>query len=362
MERADVVVVGGGVIGLAVAWRLAEAGRQVVVLDPAPGSGASYAAAGMLAPVAEAVFGEDDLLALNVAAAAAWPGFAAELEAAAGQAVGYEAAGTLLVALEAADRSHLQDLHAYHERLGLASRWCGPSACRSLEPALSPGLHAGVLAEVDARVDNRRLLAALVEACRRAGVVLEERSVEALAPSPSGIGGVVVDGEVRHAELVVLAAGHASALPGLPEGFTLPVRPVKGQILRLRTRDGDPLLERTVHAYLQGTSVYLVPRGDGRIVAGATSEEQGEDVSTTAAGVHRLLHDAITVLPALEEAELVEATARLRPGSPDNAPLLGPLPGVAGLFLATGHYRNGILLAPLTAELALEVLRSGVAA
>jgi len=359
MERCDVAIIGSGVIGLATAWRLAATGRSVAVVDPHPGRGASYAAAGMLAPVGEAAYGEEPLIELNLRAALGWPAYARELEAASGQEIDFEESGTLLVGYDASDRARLQELHEFQRGLGLPARWCTASECRRLEPALAPGVHGGVLAPHDHRVDNRRLVAALAEAARRAGVRAIEARADEVLRSGGSVAGLLVEGEELAAGTVVLAAGYASSsVAGLGPNDVPPVRPVKGQILRLRARDGVDLLTHTVHGYVQGFSVYLVPRAGGRLVLGATVEERGEDDSVTAGGVYTLLRDATRMLPALDELELVEAVARFRPGSPDNAPVIGPTP-LSGLVVATGHYRNGILLAPLAAEAVEAVLETG---
>jgi len=355
----DTVVVGSGVIGLAVAWRLATRGRSVAIVDPHPGTGSSYAAAGMLAPATEAAWGEEELAALNVRALAAWPGFAADLETASDLVVGLRRDGTLLVAGDASDRVALEELLDYQRHLGLDSTWAPASRCRELEPYLAPGIRGGIFATGDASVDNRRLLAALGEASRRAGVVEVRSRVDAIVTAGGRAAGVVAAGREIAASEVVVAAGWASgSLGGLDPRATPPVRPVKGQILRLRSSAGETILTRTVRALVQGSSVYLVPRTDGRVVLGATSEERGTDTTVTAGAVYGLLRDAARAVPALHELELVEARAGLRPGSPDNSPLVGPT-AIPGVVVATGHYRNGILLAPVTADAVLELLEHG---
>src|SRR6266508_1315075 len=319
-SRGDAVVVGGGVIGLGIAWRAALAGLQVTVVDDAPGRGASWAAAGMLAPVTEVHYGEQALLRLNLAAADRWPGFAAELEEAAGRQVGYRRCGTLTVARDTDDNAAIEDLYRFQLRCGLEVERLRSRDCRRLEPGLAPGVRGGVLAPGDHQVDNR-----------------------AMAGAPLA------------AAMVVLAAGCWSReLGGVPPELLPPVRPVKGQLLHLRGPAADPLCRRNV----RGLEVYVVPRADGRVVVGATVEEQGFDTRVTAGAVHDLLRAAFELLPDVAELELVETVAGLRPGSPDNAPLLGPA-GVDGLVVATGHYRNGILLTPVTAEAVAELLVSG---
>lgn len=348
-------VVGAGPIGLAIAWRCARRGLSVTVYDPEPGSGAAYAAAGMLAPVAEAYFGEQSLTGLLVEAAAAWPAFAADLTGATGRDIGYRTDGTLVVALTADDLAEVERLRAYQSGLGLPIT--GPlrgSAVREHEPLLAPGVRGGAYAPGDHQVDPRRLVAALRSACRSAGVDLVARSISELSRLDHAGGETAGAG----ADVVVVAAGCASA------GLTgLPVRPVKGQVLRLRAPDGQPPgFRHVIRGYADGRHVYLVPRRDGEVVVGATMEER-LDGTVTAGAVHDLLRAAIDLLPELAEYELVETCARHRPGTPDNAPLLGRLPRSwrgpgwwptdrerPEVFVATGHHRHGILLAPLTAD------------
>ena len=354
---ADVVVVGGGAIGLAVAWRAAQAGMAVTVVDQAPGRGASWAAAGMLAPVTEVHYGERQLLALNLAAAARWPSFAAELEEAAGQPVGYRPGGTLAVARDADDNAALEDLYQFQLRCGLEVERLRSRECRQLEPSLAPSIRGGVLAAGDHQVDNRALVQALVVACERAGVRLVEGRVADLAVEGGRVTGVVLaaSGERLAAGTVVLAAGcWSGGIGGLAAEALPPVRPVKGQLLYLRGPADQPLCSRNV----RGLEVYVVPRGDGRVVVGATVEEQGFDTRVTAGAVHDLLRAALELLPEVAELELAETVVGLRPGSPDNAPMLGPA-GPDGLVVATGHYRNGILLTPVTADAIAELLASG---
>jgi glycine oxidase len=379
-RRDDVVVVGAGVIGLSCAWRLAQRGLATVVVDPRPGEGASWAAAGMLAPVTEVHYGEEALLALNRAGAAGWPAFAAELEATSGSAIGHRTDGTLLVTADANDEAWAVQLYDFQRSLGLEVQHLNARRARDLEPVLSPSVRGALWVPGDHQVDNRLLLGALRVALRHARVeVLEQRvaSIEMAATSVSGI--CLVDGTEVRAPAVVLAAGWASAALGAAVGVTVPVRPVKGQILRLRGRPGGALPQMTVRAVVQGASVYLVPRDDGTLVVGATVEEQGDDLSVTAGAVYELLRDARRVVPGVSEAELEEAVAGLRPGSPDNAPMIGtPMMATSvigtsgaattgarrhspasGLVVATGHFRNGILLAPITADAVTSLVVDG---
>jgi glycine oxidase len=355
-HTGDAVVVGGGVIGLGIAWRAAQAGTAVTVVDQAPGRGASWAAAGMLAPVTEVHYGERPLLGLNLAAADRWPGFAAELEEAAGRPVGYRPAGTLAVARDADDNAALEDLYQFQLRSGLQVERLRGRECRQLEPGLHPGIRGGVLAPGDHQVDNRALVEALLVACDRAGVRVVPGRVAELAAGGDRVTGVVLAGGERlAADAVVLAAGcWSGSLGGLAAEALVPVRPVKGQLLYLRGPADQPLCQRNV----RGLEVYVVPRGDGRVVVGATVEEQGFDTRPTAGAVHDLLRAALELLPDVAELELAETVVGLRPGSPDNAPILGPA-GPEGLVVATGHYRNGILLTPVTADAIAELLATG---
>jgi glycine oxidase len=356
------VFVGGGVIGLACAWRAAQAGARVVVLERAePPAGATNVAAGMLAPVGELSFGEPDLLELMLASAALWPEFATAVEAAGGESTGYERRGALHVALDRDEAGELRRRHDLQRQLGLEAEWLTPSSCRELEPGLAPTFVGGVLAVGDAAVDPRRLARALVTALREAGGELRtgtevvdgvwdgERLVGVrTAPSAETRPGdeKTQTLDVR-ADTVVLCNGAWSGqTPWLPPEARPPVRPVRGEVVELRPREGaPPPAERIVAS----ERVYLVPRPDGRLIVGATQEERGFDTAVTAGGVHELLREAYRVLPDIAEMEIVGMIAGLRPGTPDNLPIVGR-GAVDGLVLATGHFRNGILLAPLTAE------------
>jgi glycine oxidase len=376
----DVVVVGGGVIGLACAWRLAQRGARVAVLERGePGGGATRVAAGMLAPVGELTFGEPELLELTLAAAKLYPQFVAELEAATGEATGYERLGALHLALDRDEAAQLRRVHDLQRSLELEAEWLPPRRCRDLEPGLAPSFHGGVFAAREAAVDPRALTRVLAAAARAEGVeVLTGREVVEGIFDGERLTGVRTrdrhgseekvrtelsphtgDNSVR-AEAVVLAGGAWSgAMTWLPAHARPPVRPVKGQVLELRARDlpgaRDP--EPVARHILASERVYLVPRPDGRLVVGATVEEMGFDSAVTAGGVHELLREAYRLLPDVAEMELLGATAGLRPGTPDNLPLVGP-GAIDGLVLATGHFRNGILLAPLAAQVVADLLSS----
>ena len=444
------VIVGGGVVGLSVAWRLAREGRPVTVVDPAPATGASHAAAGMLAPVSEVTYTEAPLLRLGLAALSRWPAFAAELAEDAGLPAGevspaalargprsaasaplgahapkdpsgsggrgfasagpdaggrdsaggldLRAEGTLDVAFGSDDLAMLDELAAFMEKLDLPVERLTGRECRRLEPMLAPSVRGGLLAPGDAWVNPRRVTAALLTALERRSVPLVRARVSELvrtngavtgvrlatptgapatglrlgghhaggppaAPHPaetggragagagdaagradrSGRAGEWADGDVLAADRVVLAAGAWSG-----ELADVPVRPVKGQIMRLRSP--QPLLTHCVRGTVHGSPVYLVPRGDGELVVGATQEELGFDTSVTAGGLYELLRDARELVPGVTELEVADVVAGLRPGTPDNLPVIGPA-RTPGLTYATGHHRGGVLMAPLTAAI-----------
>lgn len=360
-RTSDVLVIGGGIIGLVTAWRAAQRGFTTAVVDPEPGGGAAQVAAGMLAAVTELHYGEQTLLGLNLASARRYPDFVAELTDLTGHDLGYRRCGTLAVALDADDRAHLRELHALQRRSGLDSEWLSGRECRRLEPMLAPGVRGGLRVDGDHQIDPRRLAGALMAACEGAGVVFHRMWAERLSVVRERAAGVVAsDGTTLAAGQVVLAAGSLSGrLAGVPDDVLPPVRPVKGQVLRLTVpKRYAPFLSRTVRAVVRGSQVYLVPRESGELVVGATSEELGWDTTVTAGGVYELLRDAHELVPGITELPLTETRAGLRPGSPDNAPLLGPTE-LAGLSLATGHYRNGVLLTPVTGDAMAHVLTTG---
>jgi glycine oxidase len=417
---ADVIVVGGGVIGTAIAWRAAVAGRAVTLIDPDTDDKASLVAAGMLGPVSESVFGEQHLLALNVHAIERFPAFNAELEAASGHRTGLRTEGTLAVAYDSGDLAALDRLTEFRHSIGLKAERLDARACRRLEPFLAPSTRGGVLATGDLSVDNRRYLAALRAAAAKAGVrtvvgwvtdvtsdvvrfrlaPTDGRSSEVAPwptsadraapwppgpitrsdPSEAGEAGETSETVEMHAQHVVIAAGWGtSRIGGVPEEIRKAIRPVKGQILRLRHPGNLPhILSHTVRAIVQGRDVYLVPRADGELVVGATQEER-DDRDITAGAVHDLLRDAMTAVPAISELVLAEASAGRRPGTSDNGPILGRViaahptaahptaagptaadpAGPPGPIVAAGHFRNGVLLSAVTADAVVALLAGG---
>ncbi|MDQ3662568.1 MAG: glycine oxidase ThiO [Actinomycetota bacterium] len=351
MSGFDVVVVGGGVIGLNIAWAAASRGLSAVVVDDRANPGATPAAAGMLAPVGEVSYGEEALLALNLAAAERYPQFVTELEDCSGVDIGYRRTGTLVVARDLDDQAQIDELHSYQQSLGLPAQRLRARECRKLQPSLTPTVRGGLLVEGDHSVDNRALAHALAVACAKARVCVKgDRATEISAGAVRTSAGEVVRGDA-----IVLAVGAQSGtIEGVPSEVAASVRPVKGQLLHLSGPAEPPLLTMTV----RGVDIYLVPRSDGRLIVGATVEEAGFDTRVTAGAVYELLRAAYELVPGVTELSLTEAVAGLRPGSVDNAPLIGETT-VAALFAATGHYRNGILLAPVTADALVERLVTG---
>jgi glycine oxidase len=351
----DVAVVGGGVIGLTIAWRAARRGLAVTVLDRGrPGSGSSFVAAGMLAPIAEALATEQPLLRLGLRSAELYPAFLAELAEDSKRDPGYLPCGTLLLARDRDDAEALERELAMRRRLGLAVSRLRGSEARALEPALAPAVRLALEIPDDHVLDPRRLTAALADAVSRAGgSVRSGTAVAAVASACGRVTGVVLaDGEEIAAEQVVIAAGPwAESIEGLPEGARIPIHPIKGQIMRLHDPAGPGLLSRVLR-YPGG---YVAPRGDGRYVIGATMEERGFDTTVTAGAVFELLRDAAELLPGVAELVIDELSAGLRPATPDNTPAIGA-GALPGLHWAVGHYRGGILLAPVTAEIVLASL------
>jgi glycine oxidase len=348
--ETEVLVLGAGAIGLCVAWRLARLGRQVAVVDPDPGRGAIWAAAGMLAPASEAHFGDEAIVPLLIEAARVWEGFAEELEAESGAAFGYRRSGTLLVGKDAADRAEVSRILMLQRSLALEVLELDRGQLAELEPALASGLRFGLLAPNDHQVDTRALVMVLLGELERRGVPLVRSAALGL-----GDGAILelADGRRLEAEQLVLCPGaHLGELSGIDDLDLPTIRPVKGHVLRLF---GAPLLERTVRGTVRGRSIYLVPRASGELVVGASVEERGFDARIQAGEVYRLLDDARRLLPGIDELELADASVGFRPGSPDNAPTIASLRG-GSVVVATGHYRNGILLGPLSAGIVVDLL------
>jgi len=347
-KRPRVVIIGAGVIGLGIAWRLAPRAEVLVFDRGTAGAGASHAAAGMLAACAEAEPGEEDLVALGRDSQARWPAFADELLQAGGVDVDLRREGTLVLALTADDQATLAHHLEFQRKLGLPLEWLSAAQTRAKEPHLAGKLAGAVFSPQDHQVDNRKLSAALRVAAESAGAELHEhKAVREISVSGGRTTGIVLeDGTSVPADRVVLAAGAWSrTIAGLPPDRRPPVRPVKGQMFALRMDANAPLLTHVLWA----PGVYLVPRRDGRLIVGATVEEKGFDETITAGGMLTLLEAAWRAIPAVEELPIEEIWVGHRPGSRDDAPILGRAP-LENLFYATGHHRNGILLSPVTAD------------
>ena len=352
-----VAIIGAGICGLGIGWRLAAAGADVEVFERGEaGRGATWAAAGMLAAGVEAEPGEEALLALNLWSQGLWPDFARALEAASGIEVGYRDEGTLVVAPTRDDAARLRATYDYQTGLGIDLAWLTPAEARRREPYLGPNLAAAVYSPNDHQANNRQVVRALCGAFLAAGGRLHENCpVTGLDLAAGRVCGLWAGERRVSADVVVLAAGPWSQeLPGLPEAARPPVRPVKGQMLALAMREDAPLVSHVLWA----PGVYLVPRHGGRLVIGATVEEKGFDDRLTAGGIFALLEAAWRAVPAIEELPIDEMWVGFRPTSRDDAPILGPSP-LDGLVVATGHHRNGILLAPATAEALAHLILEG---
>ncbi|HET6759411.1 MAG TPA: glycine oxidase ThiO [Propionibacteriaceae bacterium] len=354
---ADVVIIGGGLIGTSISWRLRQAGLEVAVIVGERSAAASGVAAGMLAPVTETTFTEQRLLDLNLASLSRYADFVAELEMASDMQTGLRRTPNLSVAYDADDAARLATFADFLARAGHPAERLTGRQSRRHEPLLAPTIRSGLLVEGDWSCDNRLLWRALIKAAHRMGVRELPGFVHRVSSSSGVVTGVeLADGSRIGAGWVVLANGAwAGQIDGLPD---LPVRPVKGQIVRLDPgRLPGPSL--TIRAYVRGAEIYLVPRESGReVVLGATVEELGFDHRVTAGAVYELLRDGRTVMPMSAEYALAETSVGWRPGTPDNAPILGRC-DVEGVVLATGHYRNGVLLTPITADVITTLIMSG---
>jgi glycine oxidase len=346
-----IVVIGAGLIGLAIAYELAARGAPVRVLEAGkPAGAASWAGAGMLAPYTESL-AASELEALCAGALALYPGFVEDLRARGAPDPRLRLDGILEAAYDDAGEARLRERVAALAARGIAAAWLDRNGVLACEPALGPRVRGAALVAGEGQVDNRRLGRALLAACRMLGVVVEANAGEvALEADSRRALGVRTSGGFRAAQSVVNAAGAwASALSGVPAMARVPVVPVKGQMLALAAPPG--FMRRVVWL----PDAYLVPRADGRLLVGATVERAGFDVRVTAHGVHALLAGALGVMPSLRDLALTETWTGLRPGTPDGLPFIGAS-ALEHYFVATGHYRNGILLAPITARIVADVI------
>jgi len=359
VSSREIIVVGAGVIGLTTAFELTRRGHDVSVFDPFPGRGASFVAAGLIAPMTEATHGEESLAALSVEAARMWPDHSEEISAHTSYEVGLDRSGTLLVALDVNDRARIQALTPLYKALGHSAEWHSSGSIRTKEPLLAPTVRGGLEASGDIQVDNRRLLSALTDALVHEGTRFIRERVTHINTNGPRATGVTTQHRAYEAGTVILCAGFDIAgIGGLPVRDEVIIRPVKGQILRLYQRNPRLRLRHSVRALVAGSVVYLVPRSSGKVVIGATVEEQGVSFTPTAGAAFSLLRDAISVVPAISEAEIEGFEVGLRPATRDNAPLLGAA-SLEGLLYALGGYRHGILLSPLVAHCIAEVVETG---
>lgn len=357
-QEADIVIIGGGVIGLSTAWHLLQSGRQPLVMDPDPGSCASFAAAGMLASISEVQYRQEALVPLMRASARLYPSFVAQVEAASGKNVGWRPTETLVLAFDSADAQHLADLTRYQQELNLMVDPLSTREARRREPVLSPSLAGAAAIAEDHQIDPRLLMKALrylldrkVSTVKAVGIAIEEGAVTGVHwRDANGLQGLV-----KSSQVVVANGLAAQDLKGPDSLASLPLRPVHGDIIRLIVPDRQrPFLNRTIRGIVRGNPVYVVPRNDNTLVLGATSREDDMQGSS-AGGIYRLLRDAHELVPSLTELEIYEVTARARPGTPDDIPLLGNITHrnlpLEGAVIASGFFRHGILLAPWAAQL-----------
>ena len=352
VKNQKILIIGGGVIGLGIGWQLAKKGAAVTIYESGhAGRGASWAAGGMLGPIAEAHSDELTLLELSNQSLARYPEWVDELETETEMSIGYRSEGTLIIGIGSDETDQLRHTYAFQQELGLNVEWLSGREAREIESALSPYVTAAIRCETDHQVDNRLMAQALQYAYQKRGGVLHQNSaVERIVIENGTATGVQTQDSFQGADVCILAAGCWSGqIRGLPDTIAPPVRPVKGQMLALQMQEGIRIenVIRTVKTRYP-IPVYLVPRTDGRLVVGATTEELGFDPHLTVGGIYELMRGACEAVPGFYELPLIETWTGLRPGSSDNAPILGKTP-VENLIYATGHYRNGILLTPITA-------------
>lgn len=345
-DRMNTVIIGGGIIGLSLGWQLAKKGINVEILErDLAGKSASWAAAGMLAPQAEMGFEDIDHFYLCRKSLELYPKFLEELYNDSGIKVEVEKTGCILPAFDRDDAERLRRLYDFREKIGLPVVWLSSSEAREVEPFLSPRCTGAIWIEDDAQVNNRLMLESLKKAFVKCGGKLyEEHNVENINVSNGKVTGVNIHGTDINFDNVIVAGGAWSKqIPGLPENLLPPVRPVKGQIINLRLNDSCRLTK-----VVRAPDVYLLPKSDGRLILGASVEEMGYDVQPTAGEIFRLLERGWEAVPSIYDLPIESIDVGLRPGSRDHMPIIGDSE-VEGLFFATGHYRNGILLTPITA-------------
>jgi len=350
-----IAIVGGGVIGLSIGWHLTKLGAKVCLFEKERvGSGASSAAAGMITPVSEVRFGEEKLLELFLESLHSYPSFISEIEKTSGIATDFQTSGSLMIAIDKDDEAELTRLYDYQKELGLNATLLTPEQIIHREPLLSHQCVAGIQAPDELFLDNKLLIASLKKAfIKNGGQLFENKLVESVKIEKGEVRAIMAGGSFLPVSQLIVASGLGSKIKGLPDHLALPIRPVKGQALELKNNQPRSLSRavRTVHRY----PIYLVPRCDGRIVVGATSEEMGTDTNVTGGAILDLLYGAWKVLPSSYDMTLTNTWAGLRPTSVDHSPIIGPT-DVEGLFVAMGMYRHGILLTPIIGKLIAELV------
>jgi glycine oxidase len=347
----DIHLIGGGCIGLGLAGELSPEHSIHLFDKDLMGSGSTYAAAGMIAPITEAEYGEERLLKIGLKSRELYSGFVQALENETGIDVGFRTNGTLKVAFDQPGEAELDHQADYLDRLGLEFERLPAEDVREIEPRLSPYVTRALAIPSERQVDNRRLAEALEKRCEQRGVKLHDHEeVVDLVYDDDSIAELHTESDRYQPDLVIICAGaNSGTINGLCETDRMPVRPVKGEALSVRL--GEP---PEIEHVLRAPDVYCVPKNDGRLVIGGTMREEGFDRTVTAGGILDLLHEAYEVGPFIREKELIETWAGLRPASQDSLPILGPSSHTDNLGFATGHYRNGILLTPVTIQLVTE--------
>lgn len=346
MLNKKISIIGGGVIGLSLGWQIARKGAEVEIYErETAGKGAGWVAAGMLTPQAELGFEEIELFNLSRKSLDIYPKFLKELNEDSGMDVKMDRCGSLFAGFDSDDMRRLRRLYDFREKVDLPAKWLTGTEAKELEPMLSPKCTCGLWMPDDAQIENRDLLDALNTAAKNRGCVIHENSeVSSVKTEDGKVKAIVVNGNVIASPNIIVAAGAWSKqIEGIPENILPPVRPVKGQIMSLSMNSESKL----THA-VRGRDVYLVPKADGRLIVGASNEEMGFDTNPTAGEIYRILERAWETVPGIYEYPIQEIKVGLRPGSRDHEPIVGDSE-IEGLYFATGHYRSGILLAPVTA-------------
>jgi glycine oxidase len=352
VTNSDVLIIGAGVIGLSCAYKLSKEGLKVILADPNPGKSASWAAAGMLAPVFEVKYAESSHVPFNIEARRAWPSFAKELTDLVNCDIDFKEGGTLQIAKSFDDLTYLMELAKFCRSLGFKVDNLSPREVRQLEPSLSPQISGGFFNEVDAQVNNRLLVDALIKAVKILGAEIILESIRELKIEKSRIIGAKTDNEEFSFKYAVICLGsYAKNFPYIKDYLT--IFPIKGQILRLKKPEF--FAERIVRAVVNSRTLYIVPRSDDEVVLGATQEDTGFDDSISLGPLSDLMNDALLVAPFLYDSAIRDITVGFRPNTVDNMPVVDWLPA-ENLAVSCGHFRNGILQAPISAEIITKLI------